>query len=218
MRSVAQVGVARSQENVYVNVYDLTSYNDYMYWCGLGIFHSGLEVHGTEYAFGAHDYSSSGVFEVEPRNTPGFEYRTTLQMGQTDLDPVEFRAFLEKAAVDYTGDSYHLITKNCNHFTNDMCRRLVAREVPGWINRLAYLGWMLNCLLPEALRINDGSLKKTPEYHTFEDESGDGSHPLEGENAMADQRLLSMNNSDAQAQIRDRTRDASIKRLSQNSL
>ena len=28
---------------VYLNVYDLTPVNDYLYWFGIGIFHSGVE-------------------------------------------------------------------------------------------------------------------------------------------------------------------------------
>lgn len=49
--------------HVYLNVYDLTPVNNYLYWFGLGVFHSGIEVHGMEYGFGAHDYPTSGVFE-----------------------------------------------------------------------------------------------------------------------------------------------------------
>lgn len=37
---------------VIVNVYDLAPGNKYTYGCGLGIFHSGVEVYGVEYAFG----------------------------------------------------------------------------------------------------------------------------------------------------------------------
>ena len=28
---------------VILNVYDLTTWNNFSYWCGLGIFHSGIE-------------------------------------------------------------------------------------------------------------------------------------------------------------------------------
>ncbi|KAI3690884.1 hypothetical protein L2E82_49096 [Cichorium intybus] len=41
-----------------------------------------------EYRFGAHDYSISGVFEVEPKSCPGFTYRCSVSLGgkfQTDV-------------------------------------------------------------------------------------------------------------------------------------
>ena len=39
-------------EPVYLNIYDLSDQNSWTYWCGVGIFHSGLEVYGVEYAYG----------------------------------------------------------------------------------------------------------------------------------------------------------------------
>ncbi|KAI5054511.1 hypothetical protein GOP47_0030593, partial [Adiantum capillus-veneris] len=74
---------------IYLNVYDVSHLNSYLYWLGLGIFHSGVEVHGVEYAFGAHDYPTSGVFEVEPRNCPGFVFRRTITIGTIDKGPAE---------------------------------------------------------------------------------------------------------------------------------
>lgn len=38
---------------VYVNVYDLSPINDYMFPFGLGAYHSGIQVHGKEYTFGS---------------------------------------------------------------------------------------------------------------------------------------------------------------------
>ena len=52
---VKLVGYGHGSTPVYLNVYDLTPMNGYAYWVGLGIFHSVVEVHGVEYAFGAHD-------------------------------------------------------------------------------------------------------------------------------------------------------------------
>ncbi|XP_071723477.1 deSI-like protein At4g17486 [Rutidosis leptorrhynchoides] len=136
---------------VYLNVYDLTTFNGYAYWLGLGIYHSGVQVHGVEYAFGAHDHANTGVFEVEPKHCPGFTFRKSILIGRTDLGPVEVHAFMEKLAEDYSGNSYHLITKNCNHFCNDVCVKLTAKPIPRWVNRLARLGVICNCVLPAGL-------------------------------------------------------------------
>lgn len=43
-------------------------------------------------------------------------------------------------ASEYHGDTYHLISKNCNHFTDDISGRLTGKRLPGWVNRLARLG------------------------------------------------------------------------------
>lgn len=136
---------------VYLNVYDLTPMNGYAYWLGLGVYHSGVQVHGIEYAFGAHDHSTTGIFEVEPKMCPGFTFRKSILIGRTDLGPKEVRAFMEKLAEEYSGNTYHLITKNCNHFCNDVCVRLTGKPIPRWVNRLARLGLFCNCVLPAGL-------------------------------------------------------------------
>ncbi|KAH9313895.1 hypothetical protein KI387_022522, partial [Taxus chinensis] len=153
---------------IYLNVYDLTPMNGYVYWAGLGIFHSGVEVHGVEYAFGAHDYPTSGVFEVEPRQCPGFTFRKSVFIGSTTLSPAELREFIEQHAGNYNGDTYHLIAKNCNHFCNDICSRLTGNSIPGWVNRLAKIGSLCNCLLPEGLHVS--AVRHQPDYQAYEGE------------------------------------------------
>ncbi|CAN0855076.1 DeSI-like protein At4g17486 [Linum grandiflorum] len=136
---------------VYLNVYDLTPMNGYAYWVGLGIYHSGVQVHGVEYGFGAHDHTTTGVFEVEPKQCPGFTFRKSILIGRTDLGPKEVRSMMEKLAKEYSGNTYHLITKNCNHFCNDACVKLTGKTIPSWVNRLARLGFLCNCVLPAEL-------------------------------------------------------------------
>ncbi|MQM14656.1 hypothetical protein Taro_047586 [Colocasia esculenta] len=155
--------------HLYLNVYDLTPVNNYLYWVGLGVFHSGIEVHGMEYGFGAHEYPSSGVFEVEPKSCPGFIYRRSVWLGTTDMSHSEFHLFLEHLSSKYHGDTYHLIAKNCNHFTDDVCMHLTGKRIPGWVNRLARFGSFCNCLLPENIQVT--AVRHLPDHPTFSDGS-----------------------------------------------
>lgn len=97
-------------------------------------------VYGIEYAFGAHDCPTSGIFEVEPRQCPGFKFRKSILMGTTNLDPFQIREFMEYQSANYHGDTYHLIIKNCNHFCGDICSKLTGNPIPKWVNRLARMG------------------------------------------------------------------------------
>ncbi|KAK9028816.1 hypothetical protein V6N11_025955 [Hibiscus sabdariffa] len=99
-----------------------------------------VTVHGVEYAFGAHDYPTSGVFEVDPRQCPGFKFRKSIFIGTTSLDPIKVREFMERNSARYHGDTYHLIVKNCNHFCKDICYKLTGKHIPKWVNRLAGIG------------------------------------------------------------------------------
>ncbi|KAJ6355628.1 hypothetical protein OIU77_006086 [Salix suchowensis] len=162
-----------SETQVVLNVYDLTPLNQYTFWFGFGIFHSGIEVHGKEYGFGAHEFPVSGVFEVEPRSCPGFIYRCSILLGRITMPPSEFRTFIESAASEYHGDTYHLISKNCNHFTDDISCRLIGKHIPGWVNRLARLGALCSCLLPESLQVT--TVKQLPEHYEYLEEDGSDS-------------------------------------------
>lgn len=56
------------------------------------------------------------------------------------MPPHQARILIEEMASEYHGDTYHLISKNCNHFTDNVSLRLTGRSIPGWVNRLAQLG------------------------------------------------------------------------------
>ncbi|KAF8405181.1 hypothetical protein HHK36_010081 [Tetracentron sinense] len=165
---VKSAGYSPGSTPVYLNVYDLTPMNGYVYWAGLGIFHSGVEVHGVEYAFGAHDYPTSGVFEIEPRQCPGFKFRKSIFMGTTCLDPIQVREFMERHSASYNGNTYHLIVKNCNHFCKDICYKLTGNPIPKWVNRLAKIGSLCNCILPEALKVS--AVRHDPNYQAYDSE------------------------------------------------
>ncbi|XP_019438786.1 PREDICTED: deSI-like protein At4g17486 [Lupinus angustifolius] len=153
---------------VYLNVYDLTPINGYAYWLGLGVFHSGVQVHDVEYGFGAHERNTTGIFVVEPRNCPGFTFRKSILIGSTNMNPKDVRILMEKLAEEYSGNTYHLIQKNCNHFCRDFCLKLTGKSIPPWVNRLARLGYLCNCVLPQSL--NEKKISKVSSDRMREDE------------------------------------------------
>ncbi|CAK9166577.1 unnamed protein product [Ilex paraguariensis] len=158
----------RGSVPVHLNVYDLTSINGYAYWVGLGVYHSGVQVHGVEYAFGAHEYPTTGIFEAEPKHCDGFTFRKAILIGWTEMTPGEVREVMEKLAEKYKGNAYNLITKNCNHFCNDACVRLTGNPIPSWVNRLARIGLFCNCIIPASL----SSTKL--QHHRIEDKVCEG--------------------------------------------
>mmetsp|Transcript_31077 Transcript_31077/g.69004 ORF Transcript_31077/g.69004 Transcript_31077/m.69004 type:complete len:204 (-) Transcript_31077:621-1232(-) len=139
----------KTSNGVFLNVYDLASQNSWSYWCGIGVFHTGVEVYGVEYAYGGHEYDCSGVFATNPRDAPGqVLFRESIYMGETDLTAVEVQQLVSKLGQEYKGNRYHLLQRNCNHFAGDLCYQLTGKPPPAWINRLASVAVMLHCLLP----------------------------------------------------------------------
>nr|GEX53273.1 hypothetical protein [Tanacetum cinerariifolium] len=99
---------------VYLNVYDLTSMNGCAYWFGLGVYHSVVQVHGVEYAFGSHKNATTGIYEGEPKQCEGFIFTKQIPIGWTNMSLREVRIFMKELAQDYKGTSYNLILE----FTN----------------------------------------------------------------------------------------------------
>ncbi|KAF7094108.1 hypothetical protein CFC21_096452 [Triticum aestivum] len=148
-----QAAAAPSSSPVFLNVYDVTPANGYARWLGLGVYHSGVQVHGVEYAYGAHEGAGSGIFEVPPRRCPGYAFREAVLVGTTALTRAEVRALMADLAADFPGDAYNLVSRNCNHFCDAACRRLVARaRIPRWVNRLAKIGVVFTCVIPSSSR------------------------------------------------------------------
>ncbi|KAI7848469.1 PPPDE putative peptidase domain-containing protein [Circinella umbellata] len=117
----------------------------------LGIYHSGIEVGGREYCFGGHEYDNlTGVFAVEPKiGPPGVIFKQSISMGYTDLSEDEIGQTLQTISHEFGGTTYNLLTRNCNHFTDELCKRLTGKTPPGWINRAAKLGTMFPCVIPD---------------------------------------------------------------------
>lgn len=69
-------------------------------------------------------------------------------MGPTDLTEKEIEELLLTLSDEFTGTSYNLLSRNCNHFTEEFVKRLNDKTIPYWINRAAKLGNMFPCVVP----------------------------------------------------------------------
>lgn len=142
-RSPLAAAATMGGEAVVVNVYDMYWSNQYTSNLGFGVYHTGVEIYGVEYAYGGHPFPFSGIFEIAPRDAEDlgehFKYKTSLYMGTTDFSPSDIRDIVDQIGKDYRGDHYHLLNKNCNQFSAAVTELLCGKSLPSWVNRLAYM-------------------------------------------------------------------------------
>ena len=75
------------------------------------------------------------------------------------------------------GRDYDLLSKNCNHFTSELCLELTGRRAPGWLNRAAGVGVRMPCVVPKEWI---GVPEAEDEDLVDEDDGEDGRNEREG--------------------------------------
>ena len=134
---------------VVLNIYDLApDLNMWLYGAGLGVYHSGIEVSGTEYSFA----SGAGIFEGSPKDAPGATFRESILLGEFKGSAADIRGVAASMRDDYSGGKYNIMSKNCNSFANDFSLNLINKPIPNWVNRLGYYGSFCSCFFPPEMQ------------------------------------------------------------------
>eukprot|EP01062_Namystynia_karyoxenos_P084350 TRINITY_DN9901_c0_g1_i1.p1 TRINITY_DN9901_c0_g1~~TRINITY_DN9901_c0_g1_i1.p1 ORF type:complete len:211 (+),score=68.80 TRINITY_DN9901_c0_g1_i1:89-634(+) len=135
---------------VVLNVYSLTGCNAVLSKCGMGAYHSGVEVYGIEIAFGGGEGGHTGIYHHEPRKAPGMTFQESVPLGSTRFSKEQVVTLCSKLAPVWPDVSYDLVQRNCNNFAEHLCRLLGVQAPPAWVNKLASSSpWLARRLIPD---------------------------------------------------------------------
>jgi len=136
--------------HVYVFPSDGNNYLSVIETLGFGAHHSGIEVYGVEYAFEGGYEEGCGIYKQKPKEIPSraqWVFKESIVLGKTSKTKAEVRHILGTMAPKWPQNSYHLLSNNCNHFTDAFAKELLnGRGIPGWVNRLASTAYTLAAL------------------------------------------------------------------------
>mmetsp|Transcript_8634 Transcript_8634/g.14872 ORF Transcript_8634/g.14872 Transcript_8634/m.14872 type:complete len:237 (-) Transcript_8634:218-928(-) len=100
-----------------------------------GVFHCGVEVNREEWSFGFCE-QGTGVYNCPPRGNTMYTYRESIPVGVTTLSPYRLRQLISLMMLEWPGNSYDLLARNCNHFCCAFAEALGAGPIPTWVNSL----------------------------------------------------------------------------------
>lgn len=75
-------------------------------------------------------------------------------MGEYNGSSRDFSNIIESLRPKFKGSDYNILSKNCNSFADNLLQRMLGKELPGFVNRMAYIGSMFSCLFPDSLANN----------------------------------------------------------------
>ena len=116
-----------------INIYDILNIGP-LKTIGLGFHHSGVQIGDhSEYEY----LQGSGINVIAPRTAVYAVFSHSIELGSIKQSDVS--KALRELSSEFTCDNYDLLSRNCNHFTEQFVYRLARLRVPKYINRVASL-------------------------------------------------------------------------------
>lgn len=154
-----------------------------------GCYHSGVEVGGVEYSYGAVMENPSGeplpadltgMWSQKPRQLPAdfalssARFREAIQVGTLRCTRIELRRKIKALELEWLAADYDVLRRNCNHFAARACEVFETKAPPAWVNQLAEKGdelsavigrlskpWINSCVSSSGNRA-PASMRRTP--------------------------------------------------------
>jgi hypothetical protein len=96
--------------------------------------------------------SGAGIYKHNAKSAPsGVKLRESYSMGIYKGTSTAIDKIIDDMKIDFQGNDYHVINKNCNAFADEFLKRLVSNGIPGYVNRMAYIGSYFSCFMPDSL-------------------------------------------------------------------
>ena len=132
---------------IYLNIYDISCFNKILRFMGIGIYHTGIQIFDTEFAFYPSDHDRTGVLEESPFSNNKVHFWKQIKLGETILPFREIEEVISELKIEFIASSYDAFDKNCNHFSNEFSKKLLNVEIPGYLNRISCITRILKCFL-----------------------------------------------------------------------
>jgi len=114
---------------------------------GVGIYHTGIQIFDTEFAFYPSNHDRTGVTEESPFSNKHVKFWRQIKLGETTLPFREIEEIISDLKIEFIASTYDAFDKNCNHFSNEFSKKLLNSEIPSYLNRISCLTRILKCLL-----------------------------------------------------------------------
>ncbi|MBW0478918.1 hypothetical protein O181_018633 [Austropuccinia psidii MF-1] len=90
-----------------------------------GIWHTSVV-----YADQVEVFFGQGIMTCQPGQSHHGKPLRIIDLGETMIDPVTFMEYIDELRNTWTAQAYHLLERNCNHFSNELIEFLNGRSIP----------------------------------------------------------------------------------------
>jgi len=177
--------------------------------------------------------SGAGIYKHDAKSAPsGVKLRESYSMGIYKGTLTAIDKIIDDMKIDFQGNDYHVINKNCNAFADEFLKRLVSNGIPGYVNRMAYIGSYFSCFMPDSLnqdptQSNNNNynsnglysnsqssqrLNKNPIYTSSNGNKLGGGTSSSSTTTTTATNMATMGTTDDAAMLRDKIRQATLSR------